>query len=278
MEKFNQDVKNHLYKTVENFNPTVGFEQVWNRYSYKKSKNKKAYIRPKLSYIITAALLLLVMVPVSAAIGPLEWNGIKITLTKANDTGENASIEKELLSGHSPIYKEIVDYIIKSDVTFSLKDAQKEFQFSILRPEVALTPTMSLGTINEVVILEDDDREKVGGYKQAFHDFYETENQWAVVTQFLDQTTTDYLIGNIESMPTTFVGDWEIVEMSENKMAMFIEGDKLNKEGDKVNTLVLNYQIDDQKVIMLNLMGNQSKEELLKLAEAYNIHMEMSIN
>ena len=259
MEKIDKEVKKHLQKTVGNFNPTVGFEQVWNKYSYKKIKNKKASIRPKLIYIITTALLLLVMVPVSAAIGPFEWNGIKISITN-DDKAESSSIEKELLSSTSPTYKELVENITtnKNETlkqTLNLKEAQKEFPFPILRPEETLTPNISIGTINDVILLGDDVKEKVSGDKLAFHDFYEKKNKWAVVTQFLDQTP--------ESV--SFAGEWENVLMSDNKLAMFIEADK-------VNVLSLNYIIDDEKIILLHITGNYSKEELLKLADAYNIH------
>lgn len=260
MEKIDKEVRKHLQKTVGKFNPTVGFEQVWNKYSYKKSENKKASIRPRLTYIITAALLLLVMVPVSATIGPFEWNGINISITNDDDKGEKSSIEKELLSSASPTYKELVENITtnKNETlkeTLNLKEAQKEFPFPILRPEETLTPKISIGTINDVVLLGDDVKEKVSGDKLAFHDFYEKENKWAVVTQFLDQAP--------ESI--SFVGEWENVKMSDNKLAMFIEAEKMN-------VLYLNYKLDDDKVILIYTRGNQSKEELLKLADAYNIH------
>lgn len=270
MEKINKEDKKHLHKTMESFNSTVSFEQVWNKHSYKKRKNKKSYIRPKLSFIIGAAIFLFVIVPVSAAIVPFEWNGMKVTITNTDDNPENASIEKELLSGPTPTYKELVENYTtnKNDIlkqTLSLKEAQNEFPFPILRPEDKLTPTISIGTIKDVIVLGDDAKEKVSGDRLSFHDFYENGNKWAIVTQSLDQGATDFLTGNIESMSSTFVGEWENVEMSDNKLAMFIEGDKLN-------VLNLFYKIDDNNIIMINVMGNRSKEELIKLADAYNIN------
>ena len=82
------EVKKYLQNNVENFNPTVTFEQVWNKYSYKKSKNKRIFFRPKLVSIISAAILFLIIVPVSAAVLPIKWNGIKITID--DDNGKNA--------------------------------------------------------------------------------------------------------------------------------------------------------------------------------------------
>ncbi len=267
MEKMNDvKVKKYLQKNAENFNPTVTFEQVWHKYSYKKSKNKRIFSRPKLAYIISSTILFLIIVPVSAAVLPIEWNEIKITID--DDNGENARTDqlKEFLFGPSPTYKELIENTISKSLnmkgTVSLNDAQKEFPFPILRPGETLTPTRSIGTIMNSTMQENGGEEKVIGYNYVFHDFYERHNKWVVVTQSLNQEATDYLTGNVDSMSSTFSSRWENVKLNDNTVAMFAAGDK-------ENSLLLNFKTNDVNVIELELIGNQSKEELIKFANAY---------
>jgi hypothetical protein len=263
------DVKNHLQKNVKDFNSSVTFEQIWHKYTFEKDKYKKIFTRPKFTYIISAAILFLIVVPVSAAVLPIEWNGIKISID--NDNGVNARIDrfKELLVVPSPTYKELIENTINKSLnmkgTVSLKEAQKEFPFPILRPKEPLTPTESIGAIMNSTMQENGGKEKVIGYNYVFYDFYEKENKWVVVTQGLDQAATDYLSGNIDGMLSTFSSRWENVKLNENTVVMFAAGDK-------ENSLLLNYKTNDSKVIELKLIGNQSKEELMKLADAYIIN------
>ena len=176
---------------------------------------------------------------------------------------------KEILFGPSPTYKEVTENTISKSLnmkgTVSLKEAQKEFPFPILRPGETLTPTKSIGAIMNCTMQENGGKEKIIGYNYVFHDFYEKHNKWIVVTQSLNQEATDYLTGNVDSMSSTFVGEWENVKLSDNTVAMFIAGDKENR-------LLLNFKTNDFKVIDLELVGNQSKEELIKLADAYIIN------
>ncbi|MHC0035301.1 hypothetical protein [Pseudoneobacillus sp. C159] len=267
MKKINDlDVKNHLQKYGKDLNPSVTFEQVWNRYSLEKNENKNIFSRSKLAYILSAAILLLIVVPVSAAVLPIEWNGIKITIH--DDNGENARIDrfKEFLFGPSPTTKEVIENTINKSLnmkgTVSLKEAEKEFPFSILRPEETFTPTKSIGALMNSNLQENGGKENLIGYNYVFHDFYEKHNKWAIVTQSINQAATDYLTGNVDSMSSAFSSRWENVKLNDNTVAMFATGDK-------ENTLLLNYKTKDLKIIELKVIGNQSKEELIKLAEAY---------
>lgn len=227
---------------------------------------RRAFKRPWV-WVTAAALCFIAAVPLSAAILPAKWNGIDISIT--NDHGKNARIDafKELLFGPIPTSKKEIEDTLTNHKnmkkTLTLEETKTEFPFRVLRPEHGdLTPSKSIGALMNITEQTDGSPSKIIGYRAFFYDFYEQGKQWMIVTQSLDEEATKFLNGTINSMSSTYAGDWEAIGSSDRLTAMFVRGSKENR-------LIVQYKTDDKQVIELKVNGNASKDKLVELAEAY---------
>lgn len=265
MKKINgMDIKEELYKQSNDLPASITFENLWSKYS--KSESTAFTPRLKLTFITLAAILLLI-VPVSAAVLPLEWNGIKISVV--DDNGENARIDawKEAIFGASPSYKDTIENILinkeNSQDIYTPAEAQLQFPFAILRPAQALSPTISFGATMSHISLDNQSGEEVTGYHYVFHDIYESENEWFVVTQALDEAATDFLHGKIDDMSSSFVGNWEVLPFNnDNITVMYIEDRKENR-------IVAQYKNEDKMIVELKVIGNVPKKQLIRTLTSY---------
>lgn len=275
MEKINDlEMKKSLHRNIKHLTPSVTFEQVWDKYSNQSKGNediisrKTIKVRRRPVWMIATALFLFASVSVSAAILPIDWNGIKISIL--NDNGKNERIDsaKELIFGTQPTYKAMIEDTLKHSInmkeTLTLDEAKKEFPFPILRPvHTDMTPTQSIGALMNQTIQENKGIVRIVGYTPIFHDFYEKDNIWIVVSQSLDEEATKSLQADSQKMSSqTYVGNWETVQVTDQTFAIF-------KDDGKESSLLLQYKTDNLKVVELKLIGNVAKEDLIKLAKAY---------
>jgi hypothetical protein len=242
------------------------FEQV-NSNIGKKQKT----IRNKTVWVMMTALFLLASISVSAAISPIEWNGMKFTILDDGGRNERIDMIKEQIFGPSPSYKQLIedtlDHTKNMKKTLTLEEAQKEFPFAILRPQqYDVQPYRSTGALMNANLQHEDGSVEIIGYNPVFHDFYELDNDWVVVTQTLDESATEFLQAELEgksvSSSGTFVGKWESINVTDEIMAMF-------NEGKKGNRLLLNYRTDRIQVLRINIVGTVEKEALVGLATSY---------
>ncbi|MGE8203814.1 hypothetical protein ACQKP0_04555 [Heyndrickxia sp. NPDC080065] len=267
------DINRVLEKQLKHRNSSVSFDQVWDKYSSESMdqgttiSKKILKTKPRPVWIMAIVLFFIASFSVSAAIIPFDWNGIKISIL--DDNGKNDRIDsfKELIFGYQPTYKHLIDTLEHSKnmkKTLTLEEAKKEFPFPILRPEhTNMVPSRSIGALMNHTLQENNGPEKIVGYNPVFHDFYNYDSHWIVVTQSLDEAATNSLKEDPNHMSSqTYVGNWETVQVSDQTLAMY-------KGGDKENRLLLQYKTDDMKVIELELIGNVEKKDLVKLAEAY---------
>jgi hypothetical protein len=224
--------------------------------------------RPRVIWITAAALFFVLSISVSATVLPLSWDGASITIE--DDGGKNERIDafKELIFGKAPTYKETIEEVLNNHKNakevLSLDEARRQFPFALLRPDPSKAqPTRSNGALMNVMQQENGKDVGVIGYRPVFHDIYELDNKgWAIVTQRLDQAATDHVQGKINSRSSTYSGNWENVQINDQMMAMFTESKKENR-------LLIEYKNTLDQVIGLDIIGTGTKEELIKLAEAY---------
>ncbi len=139
-------------------------------------------------------------------------------------------------------------------------EAKREFPFTIVRPkDYKEAPIRSLGAIMNTL---QQDTNEVTDQRMYFHDFYEHGENWMVVSQELNDSATKFLLGEIDGVSNEFSSRWETIAETTNLIAMYALGGKENH-------LYIQYKTKEQQVIDINLHGNISKEELIKLAKAY---------
>lgn len=240
-------------------------ERVMNEIHGNRLQRKQTWIRKPVW--IAATLLIFATMSVSAAVLPVEWNGISISII--NDGGKNERIDlfKEKIFGPSPTYKDLIEDTLKHSKnmqkTLTLDEAQKEFAFSILRPSnTDIEPYRSIGALMNATTQQEDGSTKITGYNSVFHDFYQMDTNWVVVTQSMDEAATKFLNGEIDSMSAAYIGEWEHIKVTDTVMAMF-------KEGRKANTLELQQKTKENVVIQMKVIGDVPKEKLIKVAEWY---------
>jgi hypothetical protein len=235
------------------------------------SRTRKVRLRTKHSKKIgAAAIMLFVMMSlsVSAAVVPLNWFGLEVSIQ--DDGGANARIDafKELIFGPQPSYKQTIEEVFqhpegKLQQVFTLEEALPLFPYPLLRPHTTKDkPYRSIGGLMNHRLQVKGEPERIIGSSPVFHDFYGDDKKWIIVSQRLDENATSYLKGEINSNTSTYVGAWEQVQINDRVMAVYVGGKKQNR-------LDIKYNNGNEQVIDLDVQGNVSKEELLRLAKAY---------
>ena len=250
-EAFVQEMKDTQLPTIDVSDKVVG----------------KIHKRVKHRPILIAAIILcfITAVSASAAILPVNWNGMEFSII--DDGGENERIEKlkELIAGPEPTTKEALEKGLKEgnpylNKTLTYDEAKNEFPFTIVRPkDYKEAPIRSLGAIMNTL---QQDTKEVTEQSMYFHDFYENGDKWMVVSQGLNDSATKFLLGEIDGVSNEFSSRWEKIAETTNLIAMYAPGSK-------ENNLYIQYKTKEQQVIDINLHGNVSKEELIILAKAY---------
>ncbi|MDT3425315.1 hypothetical protein J2Z22_000831 [Paenibacillus forsythiae] len=223
---------------------------------------------PKVMWITVFSLFFVFIATVSASVVPVSWNGESFTIE--DDGGRNARIDafKEFIFGKEPTYKESVEDVLNNHKNakevMSLDEAKQQFPFTILRPDPSKAqPIRSNGVLMNEMLQENGKDVRIIGYRPVFHDIYALDNQrWVIVTQNLDQAATDHLKGKVDSISSTYIGNWENVQINNQMIAMY-------SESKKKNTLLIKYKTEQSQVIDIEIVGTGTKEQLIKLAEAY---------
>jgi hypothetical protein len=235
------------------------------------SGSSKVRLQTKYSKKIwAAAIMLFVMtsLSVSAAVVPLKWFGLEVSIQ--DDGGANARIDafKELIFGPEPTYKQTIEDVFqhpedKLQQVFTLEEAVKVFPYPLLRPQSTNDkPYRSIGGLMNHRLQVKGESDRIIGSSPVFHDFYGDDKKWIIVSQRFDENATSYLKGIVDSYASTYVGAWEQVHINDRVMAVYTGGKKQNR-------LNIKYNNGNEQVIDLDVQGNVSKEELLRLAKAY---------
>lgn len=225
-------------------------------YEMKTRKLKSNIFNKRPIWALSVVLLFVGAVSVSAALLPLpaEWNGIKLDLIDQHQpvTGTEKShldVINEELSKHGDVWR-----------TLSIEEARRQFPYPILRPNSDYHPTRSFGVVprEKDYRVNSADELWLGG----FYDYYIDGDNWIVVTQGLDNLSTNVLKDPEKTMSLAYDGPWEPVKVDDKTMALFLGGDK-------DNLLQVSYKMNDNQVVFLLVNGNVSKEKLVKIAESY---------
>jgi hypothetical protein len=251
------DVTDRVMNRIHSLNQKTGFTQ--RQHIFRQN-------RFRTSWVIASVLFLATAMSVGAAVLPIDWNGIKVSIF--DDGGKNAGIDavKEFIFGDRPTYKQLIENTLKDgknlQKAMSLEKAQKEFPFTILRPsQTQYKPYSSIGAMMNISVQENG-TERIIGTRPIFHDFYELKGHWIVVTQSLDAQATQFIQGKADDVNSTYIGKWESVKINGNVSAMFIKDRKENR-------LIVQFKTQENQAIELKLIGNATKEEMIKLSEAY---------
>ncbi|WP_079911698.1 hypothetical protein [Paenibacillus sp. 32352] len=233
-------------------------------YAFHKAQGLQKRNRLKVMPVWVACVLLFAAAAsVSAAtIFHASWNGVQINILhngghEASHTEKNAvSYRYKLeaaLSRSTAIWK-----------TVSTEEAENQWAYSLLRPQASpFTLVQSFG----VVPLDNNYRVKSADewWLGGFYDLYQWEQQDIVVRQQLDGDMTKALKDGELTMSITYQdAPWENVEADNDTLAMFTANEY-------ENLLVIKYKTADRKVISLEITGDLSKEDLLKLAKTYMV-------
>ncbi|RXZ79453.1 hypothetical protein EBB07_23030 [Paenibacillaceae bacterium] len=143
----------------------------------------------------------------------------------------------------------------------SIAEAAKHFSYPLLRPQDSkFTFVKSFG----VVLKDENHRVKPGDiWFYGIYDIFQWKQSEIVVMQTLNEVMTNVLKDPEQTMAMHYTdGKWENVEISDDVVAMFLPGSI-------DNYLEVNYNTADLNVIRLNLHGNASKNDLVKLAKTY---------
>lgn len=246
------DIAGKVMKKVHAFNDR--------HHSLSRALNRK---RLKISPVWVAACALILVTTTTAGAAALfktNWNGIQFSI---NDNGKNTS---------SPVAKSELSYTEKletalfnsTDVweTISVEEAAKHFPYSLLRPQDSeFTLINSFGVVlkDSNYRVKSEDEWWLGG----FYDIFQWNQSEIVVRQDLDVLMTKALNDPSQTLSMIYhEAPWENVEIAGDALAMFTVN---NDE----NMLVVSYKTPDLNVVTLELNGDASKAELIKLAELY---------
>ncbi|WP_240420843.1 hypothetical protein [Paenibacillus periandrae] len=212
-------------------------------------------------WIAMSILLFIATASVSAAIlYKTTWNGVQVYI------GGNTKDTIKTANTNEPSYKEKLETVLSKSAdiwkTISLDEAEKEFPFTLLRPQASkFSLVKSLGVVpqDKNYHVKSADEWWLGG----FYDIFQWNQHDIMVRQNMDVEMTESVQNPKKTMSMTFQDSpWESVEVDDDTLAIFMANgtEKL---------LIVKYKTADSKVISIELEGDIAKEDLVKLAKAY---------
>jgi hypothetical protein len=186
-----------------------------------------------------------------------DWYGIQFGITKGSNTSTPANKDE------GPDWEMLQQALLETDrwTTISEEEAAARSPYSLLRPQKS---SFKLVQSFGVELKNHNNRPKNDEWWiNGFYDIFQWKKSDIVVRQYLNTLMTKALNDPEKTMAMYFVGeDWENVKISEDTTAMF-------RGSGRENYMSVNYRTADNKVVELQITGDISKKEMVRLVKTY---------